>query len=101
MDRDRSSRRPGGAAAWRARSVTCGAERALLADPAVGLPADAALLIHALQDSHNVVRWTDGTQFELPANRMLYVVAAGVRSVEELPALPQRIDFMTFIAPPR
>ena len=74
---------------------------ALLVEAAVGLPAHAALLIRALHDSHDAVRWADGTQSELPAKRMLYVVAAGARSVEELPALLQRIDFMTFIEAPR
>ena len=74
---------------------------ALLVETSVGLPTDAALLIRALHDSHSSVRWTDSTQSELPAKRMLYVVVAGARSVEDLPALLQRIDFMTFIKPPK
>jgi hypothetical protein len=76
------------------------AKLALLMDVAVEVPTDASLLIRALHDSHDSVCWANGTQSVLPAKRMLYVVAAGARSVEELPALLQRIDFMTFIRPP-
>jgi hypothetical protein len=71
----------------------------LLVDLAIGVPTDASLLIRALHDSHDSVRWADGTVSKLPAKRMLYVVAVGARSVEELPTLLQRIDFMTFVRP--
>jgi hypothetical protein len=74
---------------------------ALLVDVAAVLPTDASLLIRALHDSHDAVRWADGTQSQLPARRMLYVVAVGARSLKELPTLLQRIDFMTFIEPPK
>jgi len=73
---------------------------ALLVDVAAGVPADASLLIRALHDSHDAVRWADGTQSEVPDERILYVVAVGARHIEELPPLLQRIDFMTFIKPP-
>lgn len=73
----------------------------LLMDVTAALPTDASLLIRALHDSHDSVRWADGTQSPLPAKRMLYVVAAGARSVEDLPMLLQRIDFMTFVEPPK
>jgi hypothetical protein len=72
---------------------------ALLLDVALGVPTDASLLIRALHDAHDAVRWTDGTQSELPANRKLYIIAAGARSAEELPTLLRRIDFMTFVKP--
>jgi len=72
---------------------------AVLVDVAAALPADASLLLRALHDSHDAVRWADGTQSELPATRMLYDIAVGARSAEDLPTLLQRIDFMTFIRP--
>jgi len=71
----------------------------LILNVASALPRDAAMLIRALHDSRDSVDWSDGTDSELPEDRMLYVVAAGARSVEELPPLLQRIDFMTFIRP--
>lgn len=74
---------------------------ALLVNAPAALPTDASLLIRALYDSQDAVCWVDGTQSRLPAKRMLYVVAVGARSVKELPALLQQIDFMTFIEPPK
>jgi hypothetical protein len=74
---------------------------ALLVDVVAVLPTDASLLIRALHDSHAAVRWVDGTQSHLPAKRMLYVVAVGARSLKDLPTLLQRIDFMTFLEPPK
>ena len=73
---------------------------AMLVDVAAALPTDASLLIRALHDSREAVRWVDGTQSPLPAKRMLYVVAVGARSIKDLQALLRRIDFMTFIYPP-
>lgn len=72
---------------------------ALLVDVTAALPPDASLLIRALHDSRDSVRWVDGTQSPLPARQMLYVVAIGARSLEELPTLLQKIDFMTFVDP--
>ena len=72
---------------------------AIVLDAAAALPADAALLIRALHDSHDAVRWMDGTDSRLPADRKLYIVAVGARSMKDLPAELQRIDFMTFIEP--
>lgn len=69
----------------------------LLLDVAVGVPANASRLIRALRDSRDRVCWADGTESKLPAKSMLYVVAIGARSVEELPTLLRRIDCMTFI----
>ena len=73
---------------------------ALLVDAAAKLPADASLLIRALHDDHDEVHWADGARSALPAKRTLYVIAAGARSVEDLPPLLARIDIMTFIRPP-
>jgi len=74
-------------------------ELALLVDVTAALPPDASLLIRALHDSRDSVQWVDGTQSPLPARQMLYVVAIGARSLEELPTLLQKIDFMTFVDP--
>lgn len=73
---------------------------AMLVDAASPLPTDASLLIRALYDSHDAVRWADGSQSPLPADRILYVIAAGARSVGDLPPELRRIDYMTFIKPP-
>lgn len=73
---------------------------AMVLDANDPVPTDASLLIRALHDSHKAVRWRDGTGSALPSDRKLYIVAVGARSVDELPALLQRIDFMTFIRPP-
>jgi len=72
---------------------------ALLLDVAVEIPANAAMLIRDLRDSRDSVHWADGTETRLPEKRMLYVIAIGASSVEELPKLLQQIDFMTFIIP--
>jgi hypothetical protein len=76
------------------------AKLALLVDVSDALPTDASLLIRALHDSQDRVFWANGTQSQLPANRILHVIAEGARSSDELPTLLQRIDFMTFIRPP-
>lgn len=73
---------------------------ALLVNVSEGLPTDVSLLIRALHDSHDTVFWTNRTQSQLPENRMLYVIAEGARSWDELPMVLQRIDFMQFIGPP-
>jgi hypothetical protein len=72
---------------------------ALILEVAVEIPANAAMLIRDLHDSRDLVHWADGTETRLPENRMLYVIAIGARSVEELPTLLQKIDFMTFLKP--
>ena len=73
---------------------------ALLLNVSDVLPSDVSLLIRALHDSRNTVFWANGASSELPADRMLYVIAEGARSIDELPDLLSRIDFMTFIRPP-
>ena len=77
-----------------------GPKLALLLDTAVALPTDATLLIRALHDSQDAVRWADGTQSQLPTRLILYVIAAGARWPEELPSRLAQIDFMDFIRPP-
>ena len=69
---------------------------ALLVDVAAPLPTDLSLLIRALRDAHDAVVWTNGTRCPLPATRMLYVIAAGARSLDQLPPQLKAIDFMTF-----
>lgn len=73
---------------------------ALLLDATAPVPTDAAVLVRALHDSRDSVTWVDGTASALPDRRMLYVVASGARSIDDLPPALQRIDFMTFIRSP-
>lgn len=72
------------------------AKLALMLNVAAPLPTDVSLLIRALRDAHDAVVWTDGTRCPLPATRMLYVIAAGARSHDQLPPQLKAIDFMTF-----
>jgi hypothetical protein len=73
---------------------------ALILDTTKAPPTDALLLIRALRDSNNFVRWVDGAETPLPADRILYVIASGAREWNDLPRELQRIDFMTFIKAP-
>jgi hypothetical protein len=69
----------------------------IIVDTTATLPNDAVLLIRAVHDSKNAVVWSDGTQSVLPTDQWLYVISLGARSIDELPSVLQRIDFMTFI----
>jgi hypothetical protein len=73
----------------------------LLIDVAAPIPTDVSLLIRALHDSQDAVVWEDRTLSQLPEERILYVIALGARSSDELPPLLQRIDFMTFVRSPQ
>jgi hypothetical protein len=73
---------------------------AVILDTTRPVPTDALLLIRALHDSHDAVRWSDGTTSALPAKRILYVIASGARELQDLPSWLQRIDFMTFVRAP-
>ena len=72
---------------------------ALLLDVSAPIPTDASLFIRALHDSRDSVVWTDRTESRIPGKRLLHVIAMGARSIEDLPQVLRRIDFMTFIRP--
>jgi hypothetical protein len=72
----------------------------MLVDVSVPLPADSELLVRALHDSHETVRWMNKTESRLPAKQILYVLAAKARSIDDLPGVLARIDFIQFIKPP-
>jgi hypothetical protein len=73
---------------------------ALLVDSAASLPADVELLIRALHDKRDTVQWMSGKETSIPAEQILYIIASGVRQVDELSHWLARIDFMDFIRPP-
>lgn len=84
-----------------ALAATLGAPKlAMLVGATATIPIDASLLIRALHDDRDTVRWQDGTQAAIPENRILYVVASGARSIDDLPPVLARIDYMTFIKAP-
>jgi hypothetical protein len=73
---------------------------ALLLDAAAPVPTDASVLIRAIHDARDSVTWVDRTASAIPDPRLLYVVACGARSIDDLPPVLQRIDFMIFIRSP-
>ena len=92
----RAAKDPGKALAHHAAA----AKLTLLVDATQKLPTDAELLIRAVHDSRDSVRWVDGTESALPAKQVLHVIAAGARSIDDLSRWLARIDFMDFIRPP-
>jgi hypothetical protein len=84
-----------------ALKAALGAPRlALLLDAAAPVPTDASVLIRAIHDARDSVTWVDRTASAIPDPRLLYVVACGARSMNDLPPVLQRIDFMIFIRSP-
>jgi hypothetical protein len=72
----------------------------MLVDVSVALSADSELLVRALHDSNETIRWMNQTESRLPSKQVLYVLAAGARSIDDLPRVLASIDFMQFIKPP-